>query len=202
MQNTNDPLAATEEIMTAQHKKIKSISTRKGDRGQTALLDGTRVGKDSLRPAVYGTLDEANAFVGLARAQAEDAQIKDMLLQLQNLIYKVNAQLACPPESTHLLKKNFTAQDLEWVNRASAGLEGELNLPPRFVIYGETETGAVLDVARSVIRRAERALVALNSAEEIDNPHIKPFINRLSDLLFLLARKADRLSGKALRHPD
>lgn len=186
----------------AEDEKRKSISTRRGDKGETSLLDGTRVGKDSLRPAVYGTLDEANAFMGLARAQAEDAQIKDMLLKLQNLIYKVNAQLACPPESKHLLKKNFTEQDLEWVNRASTDLEAELALPPKFVIYGETETSAVLDVARAVIRRAERALTTLASAEEIDNPHVKPFINRLSDTLYLLARKADRLSGKPLRHPD
>ena len=188
--------------MTTENKRIKSISTRKGDKGKTSLLDGTRVGKDSLRPAVYGTLDEANAFMGLARAQSGDANISDSLLKLQNLIYKVNAQLACPPESKHLLKKNFTAQDLDWVNQISAALEDELKLPPKFVIYGETETSATLDVARAVIRRAERALVTLDSEKEIDNPHIKPFINRLSDLLYLLARKQEQLSGKPLRHPD
>ena len=186
----------------AENKQRKSISTRKGDKGQTSLLDGTRVGKDSLRPGEYGTLDEANAFMGLARAQAEDSQISAILLKLQNLMYKVNAQLACPPESKHLLKKNFTEQDLAWVNQVSADLEAALNLPPKFVIYGETETSAVLDVARAVIRRAERALVALDSAEEIDNPHIKPFINRLSDLLYLLARKQDQLADRPLRHPD
>jgi cob(I)alamin adenosyltransferase len=188
--------------MTTKNEKVQSISTRKGDKGNTSLLDGTRVGKDSLRPAVYGTLDEANAFMGLARARARDANINEILLKLQNLIYKVNAQLACPAESKHLLKKSFTAQDLDWVNQASAALEAELKLPPKFVIYGETEASAILDVARAVIRRAERTLVALDCAEEIDNPHIKPFINRLSDLLYLLARKQDQLSGKPLRHPD
>lgn len=188
--------------MTTEDRTTKSISTRKGDRGKTSLLDGTRVGKDSLRPAVYGTLDEANAFMGLARAQSSDTGVNDILLTLQNLIYKVNAELACPAESKHLLKKKLTAQDLDWANQAGAGLEKELALPPKFVIYGETETSATLDVARAVIRRAERALVALDCTEEIDNPLIKPFINRLSDLLYLLARKQDRLAGKPLRHPD
>lgn len=189
-------------IMSDQEKKPKSISTRKGDKGKTSLYDGTRVGKASLRPSVYGTLDEANAFLGMARARTQDSQIHDHLLKLQNLIYRVNAELACPPESKHLLKKRFVKEDLEWADHAGALLEEELSLPPKFVIYGETEVGAVLDVARAVVRRAERALVVLDEEETLDNLHVKPFVNRLSDLLYLLARKEDMLSGKQARHPD
>jgi len=183
-------------------KKKKSITTRRGDKGRTSLLDGTRTGKDSARPEAYGTLDEAAAFIGLARAKTGLPRVKETLLSVQNLIFRANAELACPPESRRLVKRPLTARDVETLTDLVAEIEGTLDLPPRFVIYGETETAALLDVARAVARRCERALARLDAEEEIGNPAIKAFVNRLSDALFILARLEEREAGVSPRHPD
>ncbi|MHC4944083.1 MAG: cob(I)yrinic acid a,c-diamide adenosyltransferase [Planctomycetota bacterium] len=180
----------------------KSITTKKGDKGKTSLFDGSRVSKSSLRPETYGTLDEACAFIGLARAKSGIEELGEVLFKLQSLIYLVNAELACPPESKGSLHKRFEADHLEWTEEKAKEIEKRLNLPPKFVVYGETETGAILDVARAVVRRTERLLILLDEAETLENPHVKPFVNRLSDLLYLLARWEDHAAGKSPRHPE
>jgi cob(I)alamin adenosyltransferase len=180
----------------------KSISTKKGDKGKTSLFDGTRVSKASLRPETYGTLDEACAFIGLARSKTGVSEIEKILFKIQSLIYLVNAELACPPEYKDNLKKRFEADHLKWTEEKASEIEKRLNLPPKFVVYGETETGAILDVARAVTRRTERILTLLDEAEPLDNPQVKPFINRLSDFLYLLARWEDAEAGKPPRHPE
>jgi cob(I)alamin adenosyltransferase len=180
----------------------KSISTKKGDQGKTSLFDGTRVSKASLRPETYGTLDEASALIGLARARTGDPEIFKILLEIQTQIYLVNAELACPPEAKDRLNHRLEKKHLDALEAQASTIEKELNLPPRFVLYGETEAGAVLDVARAVVRRAERALSALDEAEPLDNPHVKPFVNRLSDALYLLSRWEEKKAGRAWRHPE
>jgi len=180
----------------------KSISTGKGDKGLTSLLDGTRTEKGSTRPETYGTLDEASAFIGLARSKSRLPLVRKTLLEVQNRIYLINSELACPPESKHLLKRPLTEQDVEWITAASREIEGLVDLPPKFVIYGEMESSAVLDVARAVVRRAERVLARLETTDEVGNSSIKAFINRLSDLLFVLARHEEREAGVDLRHPE
>ena len=121
---------------------------------------------------------------------------------MQSLIYLVNSELACPPEARDRLKRRFEPKDLAWIEERATGFEKRLDLPPRFVLYGETEAGAVLDIARAVVRRMERALTRLEAAEALGNPSITPFINRLSDLLYLLARWDERQSGVTPRHPE
>ncbi len=183
-------------------KKKKSISTKKGDKGETSLLDGTRTRKSADRPEVYGTMDEAQAFVGLARARSNLPRVTEILLEIQNDIYMVNSELACPTESLHLLKRKIESGDVERLTAQVSAIEKELDLPPRFVLYGELETSALLDVARAVVRRAERALTRLEETETIENKNIKAFVNRLSDLLFVLARLEEREAGVPLRHPE
>ena len=187
--------------MAGQDKK-KSISTKKGDRGETSLFDGTRVSKASLRPEVYGTLDEASAFLGLARAKSGDPEIQAILVELQTQIYLVNAELACPPEAKDRLNHRFEKEHFDALEARAREIEKTLDLPPRFVLYGETEAGAALDVARAVVRRAERALTLLHEAEPEDNPLVKPFVNRLSDMLYLLARREEKKAGRPWRHPE
>ena len=179
----------------------KSISTKKGDDGSTGLLGRARVTKDHLRPETYGTLDEAAAFLGLARARSHIAFIKEFILLVQNHLYLINAELASPPEFLPRLKKKLTATHLQELEERSTKLEAKLDLPPKFVLYGQCETSAVLDIARAVVRRAERAFVALQEAEGIENQPMAAYLNRLSDSLFLLARYADVEAGVESIHP-
>lgn len=184
-------------------RKKRSITTRKGDRGRTSLFDETRVDKADLRPEAYGTLDEASAFIGLARAAGPRAGVEKVLVRIQELIYLANSELACPPASRAKPARRLEAEHLQWVEDRARESEKALDLPPRFVLYGETLVSAFLDVARAVMRRAERRLQALDDREgTLANPHLMPLVNRLSDLLYLLARGEDAAAGKAPRHPE
>jgi cob(I)alamin adenosyltransferase len=183
-------------------KTTKSISTKKGDKGKTSLLDGSRTSKGSMRPEAYGTLDEAQSFIGLARSKTALSTVQAVLLEVQNNIYVINSELACPPESRHLLKRTIGKKDVEALTDRAREIEESLKLPPKFIIYGELETAALLDVARAVVRRAERAVSRLEGADELENTDIRAYINRLSDLLFLLARLEEREAGVVPRHPE
>jgi cob(I)alamin adenosyltransferase len=185
--------------MSADNKQ--SISTGGGDDGETSLLDGSRTGKGSLRPEVYGTLDEASAFIGLARVKTALPRVKEGLLLFQNLIFRANSELACPPESRRLLKKPLTAKDVQAVTDIVTAIEERVQMPAKFVLYGELETSALLDVARAVVRRCERSLARLAGAETI-NPQITAFVNRLSDALYIMARLEERDASVPLRHPE
>ncbi len=176
--------------------------TRKGDDGTTGLLDNSRVSKHDLRPETYGTLDEAAAFIGLARAKSSLQPTQELLLAIQGHIYLMNAELACPVEHLHLLTKKLTEAHLRQLEEPARTMEDELNLPNKFVLYGQSETSAYLDIARAVVRRAERRLTELNRAEKIANLTILPYINRLSDLLFLLARYEEFKNGIKSAHPS
>lgn len=183
-------------------EKKKSISTTKGDGGETSLLDGTRTRKSALRPEAYGTLDEAQSFIGLARAHSRVPRVKENLLLVQHYIYVINSELACPPDKKDLLERKVNAGDVDRLTKIIDAIEAAVDLPPKFIVYGETKPSAFLDTARAVVRRAERALNRLEEAEKIDNQSIKAFINRLSDLLYLLARLEEREAGVPLRHPE
>ena len=182
--------------------KSYSITTKKGDKGRTGLLDGSRVIKTNIRPEAYGTLDEAAAFIGLARSHTDLDEIADFLLLIQNHIYYINSELACPTESLHLLERTLTSNDLKSVEEKADAFEKKLNLPRKFVLYGETVVSAYLDVSRAVIRRAERRIEELNAQEEIKNSHLRAYINRLSDALFILARYDEWIHKGGYRHPE
>ncbi|MBN1483034.1 cob(I)yrinic acid a,c-diamide adenosyltransferase [candidate division KSB1 bacterium] len=179
-----------------------SITTKKGDDGTTGLLDNSRVQKYDLRPETYGTLDEAAAFLGLARAKSTLARTKEILLVIQNHLYLINAELACPVDSLHVLKYKISTAHLQQLETFSASTEKELALPRKFVLYGQSESSAYLDIARAVVRRAERRFVELNQIEKLDHATISAYLNRLSDTLFLLARYEEYRNGIPFVHPD
>lgn len=159
------------------------VSTGRGDDGTTTLLGSGRMTKSDARIVVLGEVDEASSFLGLARAEAE-GEIGDLLLEMQRLLYRVMGDVAMPKED------NFVgADDLRLVENALKTWRNRTEIPKEFVVPGETRLGALLDVARSVSRRAERSLVAAGYHEE--HPAALRVVNRLSDLLFVLARAAD-----------
>ncbi|HEX5699353.1 MAG TPA: cob(I)yrinic acid a,c-diamide adenosyltransferase [Rubrobacter sp.] len=159
------------------------VSTGGGDDGTTTLLGSGRMGKDDARIIALGDIDEASSFLGLARAEA-DEEVGGLLTWLQRLLYRVMGDLAMPKEDNVV-----DEDDLKFLDAALEEWRGRTRIPKEFVIPGESRRGALLDVARSVARRAERSLVAAGYANE--HPHAVRVVNRLSDLLFVLARNAD-----------
>ncbi len=159
------------------------VSTGRGDDGTTTLLGSGRMGKADPRIIVLGDVDEASSFLGLARAEAE-GEIKELLLDSQRLLYRVMGDVAMPKE-----ENSVGGDDLAFVDRALSRWRERTEIPKEFVVPGETRLGALLDVARTVVRRAERSLVAAGYAG--GHPDALRVVNRLSDLLFILARNAD-----------
>jgi len=141
------------------------------------------MGKDDLRIAALGDVDEASSFLGLARAEAED-EVGTLLIELQRLLYRVMGDVAMPNEDNAVGE-----EDLKLLDDALEEWRGRTEIPNEFVIPGESRLGALLDLARSVTRRAERSLVAAGYAGE--HPYTVRVVNRLSDLLFVLARNVD-----------
>jgi cob(I)alamin adenosyltransferase len=159
------------------------VSTGGGDDGTTTLLGSGRMGKDDPRIGVLGDVDEASSFLGLARAEA-DGEIGGLLIELQRLLYRVMGDLAMPKEDNVV-----SGDDQKFLDDALEEWRGRTQIPKEFIIPGESRPGALLDVARSVTRRAERSLVAAGYAKQ--HPDAVRVVNRLSDLLFVLARNAD-----------
>ena len=159
------------------------VSTGRGDDGTTTLLGSGRIGKDDLRIIVVGDVDEASSFLGVARAEA-NGEIGELLISLQRLLYRVMGDVAMPKEDNVVGE-----EDLKFLDDALAEWRSRTEIPNEFVVPGESRPGALLDVARTVTRRAERSLVAAGYAAE--HPYALRVVNRLSDLLFVLARNAD-----------
>jgi cob(I)alamin adenosyltransferase len=172
------------------------IYTRTGDTGETALFGGRRVGKADARVHAYGEVDELNAHLGLARASGASFEVDAELVRLQRDLFALGAQLADPDRKV-MDRSAKTRLGDEEVTRLEQLIDRlEADLPPlrNFVLAGGTPCGAALHVARAVCRRAERAMVALGPALD---PVLLRYINRLSDLLFVLARSANHRAGTA-----
>jgi cob(I)alamin adenosyltransferase len=170
------------------------IYTRTGDTGDTSLFDGTRVRKSDARVDAYGEVDELNACLGLARASCADLEIGTELERLQRDLFALGARLADPAEkiAERVTKAALSDDDVTRLEQAIDRYETELPPLRRFILAGGSPVGATLHVARAVCRRAERRMVALEPA--ID-PVLVRYINRLSDLLFVLARTVNRRVG-------
>ena len=170
------------------------IYTKTGDDGTTGLLYGGRVPKDDAATEAYGTTDEAVAVLGQARASA-DGVVAEEILALQRELFVVGADLATNPAERGKLEPGVslvTAEMTERVERRIDDLVAERALPQAFIVPGANPASAALDLARSVIRRAERHVVALEREGREVNPEVRRYLNRLSDLVFVLAR---RLAG-------
>jgi cob(I)alamin adenosyltransferase len=170
------------------------IYTRTGDGGETSLFDGTRVPKDDPRVETYGDVDELNAWLGLARAQHVDPPIDDEIRHLQRDLFALGAQLADPAHkiAARVTKAVIGDADVTRLEELIDRLEAELPPLRRFILAGGTPAGSALHVARAVCRRAERRMVALDPPVD---PVLLRYVNRLSDLLFVMARAVNHRGG-------
>jgi len=173
------------------------IYTKTGDAGDTGLFGGGRVQKDDPRVEAYGDVDELNAVLGMARAIEPMPQIDEILVAMQRDLFSIGALLATPDRDkmeSHLSKANIDERRIGDLERAIDECEKELEPLHAFIIPGGSRKGAVLHVARTVCRRAERRVVRLQKDVEIP-PLVVIYLNRLSDLLFMLARVANVRTG-------
>jgi len=169
--------------------RLSKIYTRTGDDGSTGLGDGTRVGKDSLRVAAYGTVDEANSAIGLLlAADGVPGDIRDLLTTVQHQLFDLGGELCIPGHAA------VHDADIEALERALDGYNAPLPPLREFILPGGGDAAARCHLARTVVRRAERETVALSRAETV-RPQPVRYLNRLSDLLFVLARVLARASG-------
>ena len=189
-----------------------AVATGKGDDGTTGLLyGGQRISKDDLRAEAYGTIDEAVAALGLARAQlglkdrlgvlsVEFGDLPDLILRLQRELFVAGAELATNPDAWDRLEDGRTRVSAEMVDGIDGllrDLESHIEMPHEFVVPGETPTSAALEVARTTLRRAERRAVTLQREGLIPGPHLLPYLNRLADLLWVLARAAEQAESRS-----
>lgn len=173
---------------------MSSIATKKGDRGQTSLTGGLRVSKSSIRVEAYGTVDELNSAMGFARSICEDADLRERTKAIQRELFKVGSALATPPEDRKgepPLNPAMIEALTDQVHELEA-IEGMLS---DWSVPGEHTGAASYDVARTVCRRAERCVVRLIDSGEEVAPDVLPYLNRLSDLLWLFGRKLELQAG-------
>ena len=182
--------------------RIMPISTKKGDKGFTGLLGGRRVPKYHLRPETYGTLDELNSFLGMARATSKDRKVKKILFHIQNHLFMIGSELALSGGDRDLLRGEITPKEVDWLSQLSTDFEAMLRPEPGFIIYGETKISSILDVACAVSRRAERLVAKMKSKGMLQNLKILEYLNRLSDVLYLLARHEEKKMHVKPKHPS
>jgi cob(I)alamin adenosyltransferase len=168
--------------------------TAAGDDGYTGVLGRERVPKYADRPDAYGTVDEASAVLGLARAQASDERIRGLILSIQRDLYKMMGDLATLPEAA-TRPPWLAAERLAWLEGMADQLGAEVEMPPAFIVPGDSVGGATLEVARTVVRRAERLVAKLTHNGEVRTDTPLKYLNRLSSLLFVMARVEDRAEG-------
>ena len=168
-----------------------SVVTKTGDEGDTGLLYGGRVPKNDPRVESYGTVDEAVSALGLARALSSYPRVKETILSVQTQLFTVGAELATDVKHYDKFDAHFsriTGGEVEQLERLIQDIEGEIQMPPTFIVPGASAASAALDLARTILRRAERCAVDLKQSGLLQNGDIIRYLNRLSDLLYTLAR--------------
>ena len=183
--------------------RITRVYTRSGDRGDTGLVGGQRVPKDSPRIEAYGTIDELNSIVGLARVFNEEklaegeahAHLDEVLRRVQEELFDLGAELATPPNFPHRMEFRVGAPEINTLERIMDECQKELQPLPSFILPGGGKIAAYLHQCRTVCRRAEREILRLSRIEKVDASVIK-YVNRLSDLFFVLARWIAARSGE------
>ena len=179
------------------HNQNVKIYTRTGDGGDTGLFDGTRVAKCDPRVVAYGDVDELNAWLGLVRSGFIEPELTAMLEHIQRDLFALGARLADPARkiAERVTKAAVTLEDISRLEGWIDQLESELPPLRRFILAGGSPGGAALHVARTICRRAERAMVSLG--QDAFEQELLVYVNRLSDLLFVMARAANRRAGAA-----
>jgi cob(I)alamin adenosyltransferase len=170
------------------------IYTKTGDKGETGLLGGERVPKNSLRINAYGTVDELNSFIGLALNEVKEDSIKAVLSKIQNQLFVLGTDLAAPETEKKIKIDRVPREFSEEIEKVIDKYESELVQLKNFILPGGSRGAAILHVCRTIARRAEREVVALNFTEKIDQ-NIIIFLNRISDLFFVLARFENKVSN-------
>ena len=168
------------------------IYTKKRDRGETSLFGGKRVAKDALRIDAYGSVDELNSVLGVVRSLQPSRDLDVLLERLQNDLFVLGADLATPTTKTEKNVQRLEGQHVAHLERQIDTLEAALTPLKSFILQGGSRVAAQLHVARTVCRRAERLVVRLSTKERIGDTPVK-YLNRLSDLLFVLARYANKV---------
>lgn len=177
------------------------IYTKTGDKGQTGLYGGTRISKASARVECYGTIDELNAFIGLAKSEIEDETVNNQLKKIQFDLFTLGSESATPTDKLFLANGNprlpivISEKEIEelevWIDKFDEALE-----PLQyFILPSGGKPSATLHIARTVCRRAERSMVLLKETEEV-RPELIKYLNRLSDYLFILARYVSKINGE------
>ena len=173
----------------------KKLYTKFGDLGETSLLYGGRISKNDLHTEAYGITDEAVSAMGLARATTDDPRVKDVLRDLQRELFTIAAELATEPDKYELFQQHFQPVTKEMVSNLETiidALEEDVEMPKVFILPGGSPASAAVDLARCIIRTAERRVVALKEAGKLTNDLIITYLNRIGDLLFVVARYQDR----------
>jgi cob(I)alamin adenosyltransferase len=198
--------------MAKAERIASAVATGKGDDGSTGLLyGGERISKDDIRTEAYGTIDEAVAALGIARAQlglkaqygvlsAGFGGLGELLLRIQRELFVVGAELATNPDAWGRLEDGRTrvsAAMVEGITSVLEETEQAITMPREFVVPGETPTSAALELARTILRRAERRAVTLGREGLIPGTHLLPYLNRLADLVWVLARVAEQAESRS-----
>ncbi|MTI46441.1 cob(I)yrinic acid a,c-diamide adenosyltransferase [Sporosalibacterium faouarense] len=166
-----------------------NIYTKTGDKGKTSLFDSKRVSKDDLRVESYGTIDELNSHLGLAKNFIEDKEMYDLIHDIQRKLFNVGAELATSePEKTPVKIKE---EDIAFLEKMIDKFMNKVKKPDHFIIPGTSKPAGFLHIARTVCRRAERRIVSLSGEVEV-NPFLVKYVNRLSDLIYTLARVSEK----------
>ena len=174
---------------------ITKVYTKRGDKGETDLLGGSSARKDSLKVEAYGCIDETSSFIGLARYYTKNKIIKERLKEIQNKLLVLGGFLASDDRGKEMMKDQIKEEDIKLLEEYID--EYNQKLPPltHFILPGDDEVAAHFHVARTVVRRAERRIVSLATQENL-NPLIQKYVNRLSDLMFVLARYSEEVENK------
>jgi cob(I)alamin adenosyltransferase len=173
---------------------MTSISTKKGDAGETSLTGGVRVSKASLRVESYGTVDELNSAMGFARAICDDEELREGTKVIQRQLFQIGSALATPTESRRG-ESPVTVEMIDAITAQVVQLESVEGILSDWSVPGECAAGAAYDVARTICRRAERCVVRLVESSENVEPNVLAYLNRLSDLLWLFSRKLEMSAG-------
>ncbi|CAN2327288.1 Cob(II)alamin adenosyltransferase [Fusobacterium sp. oral taxon C10] len=175
---------------------ITKVYTKRGDKGETDLLGGSVARKDSLKVESYGCVDEASSFIGLARYYCKNKVIKERLKEVQNKLLVLGGFLASDERGKEIMKDQIKEEDIKLLEEYID--EYNQKLPPlkHFILPGDEEVATHFHVARTVVRRAERRIVSLTAQEPDLNPLIQKYVNRLSDLMFVLARYLEEVENK------
>lgn len=171
------------------------IYTKTGDAGKTGLFGGARVAKDDIRVEAYGTIDELNAALGMANALGADLRECSLIAELQNDLFVLGAELACVPEKReHLKLRLMEPADITRLENHIDSLDAQLQPLKNFILPGGHPVAAALHHARTICRRAERRVLSLSSLQPVA-PHLLIYLNRLGDLLFVMARQTQSQRG-------